>query len=139
VLTQERINGVVHRHRPKGWRVRESKHRYAVSSAEAHYEKRTLYVPTICDKNSLFIFLHECGHVVSRHFHLDLTAHREEFEAERYAIHVFRNEGIPLPRSVLDEARSRIRGIINQDIRKGIRIQPHIARWAKHGGSKCVS
>lgn len=134
MLPQDRINEIVRRHRPRGWLVRQSKHRYAVSSAEAHYEKRTLYVPTVCDAGALFIFLHECGHVVSQHFHLELPTHREEYEAERYAMHVFRNEGIPLARAILNEARSRVRGIIDRDIRKGIKIQRHVARWAKHGG-----
>lgn len=134
MLAQDRIDAIVKRHRPKGWRVRESRHRYAVTSAEAHYEKRTLYVPTLCDTGSLFLFLHECGHVVSGHFHTSLPQHREEYEAERYAIHVFRNEGVPLSRNLLGEARSRVRGIINQDANRGIKIQPHIARWAKHGG-----
>ena len=134
MLTQDRINEIVRRHRPKGWRIRESKHRWSWESAAADGVKRTLYVPTLKDDDSLFLYLHEVGHVVQNHFKIVLPKHREEFEAERFALHVFRNEGIPVTRHIMKGVRARLCGIIDRDIRKGIKIQRHIARWAKHGG-----
>ena len=132
-LTPERIREIVKRYRPKGWRVRESKHRWKWSSALASWERRTLYVPTLIDDDSLFLFLHEVGHVRSQHFHINLPHHREEFEAERFAVHIFRTEGIPVTKLILSDLRGRLCVAIERDIAKKIPIQPHIARWAKHG------
>jgi hypothetical protein len=94
LLTTARIGEIVKRHRPRGWRVRESKHRFKVNSGLADHNRRTLYVPTLIDESALFVFLHECGHVKHRHFDSDVKQpiHRDEFEAEQYAIHVFKNE-----------------------------------------------
>jgi hypothetical protein len=134
VLTLERINEIVKRHRPRGWRVRQSRHRWEWSSARANSRTRTLSVPTLDDADSLFLYLHECGHVHQDHFKLTLPRHREEFEAERYALHVFRNEGIPVTKTILEDARVRVRKHIDFDIEHDVPIQPHIARWAKHNG-----
>ena len=133
-ISQYRIRDIAKRHRPKGWRVQESRKRWASSSGSAHWEHRTLYVPTLCDLDGLFIYMHEVGHVKQNHFNLRLPAHREEYEAERYALHIFRNEGLPVTRDMLDTARSRLRGVIDRDIKHKVPIQRHIARWAKHGG-----
>ncbi len=133
-LTQERINEIVKRHRPRGWRVRQSHHRWKWESAEADDVRRTLYVPTLKDDDSLFLYLHECGHVNQGHFKLKLPRHREEFEAERYALHVFRNEGIPVTKAIMKGVRSRLCGHIEYDIRRNVPIQRHIARWAQHNG-----
>jgi hypothetical protein len=128
-LTRERIDEIVKRYRPKGWRVRESKHRYKSRSALADPARRVFYVPTLCDANALFLFLHECGHVHLRHWHIKQPAHREEFEAERYAANTLRSEGIQLPRWILDDARTRVGMHIEDDERRGIAIQPHVRRW----------
>lgn len=133
-LTQERINEIVKRHKPRGWRVRQSSHRWTWESAEADNAERTLSVPTIICDVSLFLYLHECGHVHQGHFRIKLPRHREEFEAERYALHVFRTEGIPVTKDIMKGVRSRLCGHINYDIKRGVPIQRHIARWAKHNG-----
>jgi hypothetical protein len=135
VLTQERINEIVKRHRPRGWRVRQSRHRWTWESAEADNIKRILSVPTLKDDISLFLYLHECGHVHQDHFKIALPRHREEFEAERYALHVFRNEGIPVTKAIMSGVRYRLGIHIEYDIKRNTPIQRHIARWAKHNGS----
>jgi hypothetical protein len=143
VLTQERINEIVKRHRPRGWQVHQSAHRWRWESADAHDTRKIngkvvsthlLEVPTLKDDDSLFLYLHEVGHVVQGHFKLKLPRHREEFEAERFALHVFRNEGIPVTRHIMKALRARLCGSIQYDIKRGIPIQHHIARWAKHNG-----
>lgn len=131
MLTQDRIDGIVKRHRPRGWRVRESALRYKSQSALACPFKRTLYVPTLKDEGALFLFLHECGHVKHDHFKIVQPTHREEFEAEQFAVHVFTNEGIQIPRDVLSLARERVRLWIADDERKGVAIQAHVRRWAR--------
>ena len=142
VLTQERINEIVKRYRPRGWRVRQSKYRWTWESAEAdngvrkgiRVGPRVIAVPTLIDDDSLFLYLHEVGHVTLGHFKHKLPRHREEFEAERFALHVFRTEGIPVTKIIMKGVRSRLRQHIKYDIDHGVPIQRHIARWAKHNG-----
>jgi hypothetical protein len=131
-LTQERIDEIVKRYRPRGWRVSQSRHRWDWSSASANPARRTLYVPTLKDDDSLFLYLHEVGHIVLKHFDNDLPAHREEFEAERFAVHVFRTENIPVTKLILSDLRDRLCSHISADMKRGVKIQRHIARWAKH-------
>lgn len=130
-LTQERINEIVKRYRPRGWRVLQSRHRWHWNSAASCTIKRTIYVPTLKDDDSLFLYLHEVGHVVKKHFELKPPHHREEFEAELYAIHIFRVEGLPITKYIRDTMRERLCSWITSDIKKNIPIQRHIARWAK--------
>lgn len=131
-LTRDRINDIVKRYRPKGWRIAESHHRWKWSSAEADDTKHVLRVPTLQDAESLFLYLHEVGHVLQRHFTIRpaLPHHREEFEAEKFAMMVFRNEGIAVDRDILEAARVRVRGAIERDERRGVKISFYVARWA---------
>lgn len=131
MLTHQQIGDIVKRHRPRGWRVRESKHRYTVQSALVNPVTRTLYVPSLIDESALFLFLHECGHVRHRHFEIAQPSHREEFEAEQYAVHIFKTEGIQLPRVVLSDARERVRRWIARDEKHDVPIQAHVRRWAE--------
>ncbi len=133
-LTQSRIDELVKRHRPRGWRVQQSMKRWVSSSATTDYNKRMIYAPTLMDDDALFIFIHECGHIVLRHWHQVpyLAKHHEEFEAERYAIHIFRTENIPITKSIMADVRERLCWHIDNDIRRGVPIKRHIARWAKH-------
>lgn len=132
-LTKERIHDIVKRHRPRGWRIAESEHRWRWCSAEADDTKRILRVPTLKDDESLFLYLHEVGHVLQRHFTLrpPLPHHREEFEAERYAMYVFRTEGIKVTRTILEGARSRVNAAIERDERRGVKIQRQVLLWAQ--------
>ncbi len=135
-LTQERINEIVKRHRPRGWRVAQSHHRWKWNSAASCNIKRVLYVPTLKTNHksdeSLFLYLHEVGHVVKGHFGRKLAHHREEFEAEMFAVHIFRVEGIPITKYIRDTIRERLCDWIASDIKRGIEIERHIARWANH-------
>lgn len=133
-ITKERLAAIAKRHRPKGWKVRHSWHRFYWCSAAADGKTRTIYAPVLYDVESLFLYLHEVGHVKLNHFTLKLSHHREEYEAERYALHLLRVEGIPVKHEYVEAARSRLCGWINHDIRRKVKIQRHIARWAKHGG-----
>lgn len=137
-LSQERIDEIVKRYRPRGWSIRESEHRWYWESAEAdngmrkgvRVKPRVIACPTLRDADSLFLFLHEVGHVRLGHFKLKLVRHREEFEAERFAIHVFRCEGIPVTKNIRTRIRERLRQHIKYDIEHNVPIQHHIARYA---------
>jgi hypothetical protein len=131
-LAQERIDDLVKRHRPRGWRVAQSKHRWKWDSAACCNVKRILYVPTLKCDESLFLYFHEVGHVIKKHFDRKPAHHIEEFEAELYAVHIFRSEGIPVTKYIRDGIRERLCSWIVSDAKKGIPIQRHIARWANH-------
>lgn len=124
------IAELVERYTPTGWRVVQSMRRYHSHSGLAVEETKTLYVPTVLDPGSLFIFFHECGHVVLGHFEARWSQHVEEFEAETYAIRMMRAEQIPIPRWVMREAKSRVRGHLESDVRKKRVIAAHVKRWA---------
>jgi hypothetical protein len=130
-LTKERINEIVKRYRPRGWKIVESKQRWEWSSAAVWSGNRTIYAPSLIDDDSLFLYLHEVGHVRLGHFDIDIPKHREEFAAECFAFHAFRAEGIPITKLIAEDAKTRIRIWIGRDTKKGIPIQHHIARWAK--------
>lgn len=132
-LTLEQIAEIVKRYRPRGWRIRQSHHRWVWRTALVVWETKTIHVPTLKDEESLFIFMHEVGHITHGHFRMGLSSHREEFEAERFAIHIFRTEGIPVTQSIMNLARLRIQEWIKRDLKEDVVIQPHIARWAKYG------
>lgn len=141
-LSQERIDEIVKRYRPRGWRIRQSQHRWHWESAEAddgirkgvRIGPRIIAVPVLIDDDSLFLYLHEIGHITLGHFKLKLPCHREEFEAERFALHVFRTEGLPATKAIMAGVRARMRLHIKADIKRGVPIQRHIARWAKRDG-----
>lgn len=131
-LTAERVREIAKRYRPRGYRISESRKRWRSNSAAVCNIKRIIYCPTLeCDE-SLFLYLHEVGHVTKQHFARKLPAHREEFEAEQFAVHIFRVEGIPLTKYIRDTIRERLCSWIASDMKKNVPIERHIARWAKH-------
>lgn len=131
-MSQERIDEIVKRHRPRGWRVAQSRHRYIWDSAECCKKKRIIRVPTLKDDESIFLFLHEIGHIVRGHFERKLPHHIEEFEAELFAVHIFRAENLPVTKYIRECIRERLRFWIEVDTKKGVPIKRHIARWANH-------
>lgn len=136
-LAQERIDEIVKRHRPRGWRIAQSKLRWTWSSARAEWKRRVLFVPTLKDDDSLFLYLHEVGHIVRRHWDVDLPKHREEFEAEHFAIHVFKTEGIPITKLIISDVKYRLREHIASDKKLGVPIERHIARWVNRKVKNC--
>lgn len=137
---------IIRRHRPKGWRVlfqaRLNKRAEAgrllsdtdpVSSwvAEADAERRVIRAPYVIDAYTLSILLHEYGHVHLKHFTTGLaTLHRQEFEAERWAMEIMRIEGVPVTDDIKRGARRYIRHCIKKDMEAGLSIEPHVRRFA---------
>lgn len=129
-LTQARIDAIANRYHPEGWRVFESKTRKR--EGKAHYPSRTILVPLIHDVCTLHNFLHECAHALLHHWGDGAsTLHREEYEAERWAIEIARQNGIAVPRSIIIQAKVYVRSCIARDRKKKIAIEPHVEKWAK--------
>jgi len=125
------IKTIVRKYRPKGWRVRESKRRSKSQSGLAVWKTKTLLVPVLEDGPSLFVFLHECGHVRLGHGTVPRPRHQEEYEAEKFAIHAMKVEGLSISPGVLNHAKINVWNRIAEDEAKGIKISKHILRWAK--------
>lgn len=136
-VTTEKIAELVKRYRPRGWTVQQSRHRRQTleryASGLADPNKRTLYVPPLVDLPGLQVFLHESGHVILKHFDNALHFHVVEFEAEKFAINVLRNENIRVPIDLISGARSRVRYWVERDEARGIPIKANIRRWTNPG------
>lgn len=121
---------IVRRYKPRGWKVVYRAPVSAVAEALSIHDAKgkRIICPPVIDRETLYLYLHECGHVHLGHFSMELDTPREEYEAERWAINTMRAEGIPVPRACLEKARSRVRLWIT---RSGS-AETHVRRWAKH-------
>lgn len=119
---------VAKRYKPKGWRVRYSKRRAASGSGLADGEKRTIYAPHPYTREGLYVLLHEYAHVHLKHLtNIPLPLTQQEYEAEKWAAHIMRTEGIPVPRSCTRDAKAYIQSHID----KYGETSPHIRKWAR--------
>ena len=90
-------------------------------------------VPRPFTRKSLYIFLHECAHVILEHHGAGKKKrYIEEFEAEQWSIKTMRIEGISVPREMLARAKNYVtrkvkqaqaRGLktVNRDVKKFIK------------------
>ncbi len=106
---------IIKTHLPKGYRLKEITLRgntagYATSNREIICEP-------ITDRERLFVFLHECGHVHNRHLrkNIDIPAWQEEYEADQYAMIAMRAEGVQIPMVILDHHKNLVRLALNID------------------------
>ena len=130
----ERLDKIVKRHKPPGVRVKWYRPQNTAPRAlhgRAWYERRLIIAPRVTCPNTLYIYLHECGHFRAGHPAVELPMHVEEYEAERWAINVMRAEGLNVPRPMLREAKRYVRECIAHDQRIGVSIKPHVNRWAQ--------
>lgn len=79
---------------------------------------RHIRVERIEDRNDLFIYLHEvghvrCGHIRGNDMKRDNWLH--EYEADIYAVTAMREAGIAVPREQLAHQKSLVRGLIEAD------------------------
>ena len=141
-IRYKRLNG------PRG---RKKSHLYP---AHAHLYKQEMLAPRPTTREKLYVFLHECGHFHLRHFPEDWAvtplhrrmytrpeaasepSHVQEYEAEQFAIQTMRREGIPVPRSMMKDAKGYVRDCIKDDLKKAkrkkrkMKIEPRIEEWA---------
>ena len=129
-----RLAEIIQRHKPQGVKLRW----YQPTSTAprrlkggADYDRRIIESPEVSCRNTLYLYLHECGHFRAGHPAVELPMHLEEYEAERWAINMMRAEGLHVPRPMLREAKRYVRECISHDRRMGIEIKPHVKRWAR--------
>jgi len=116
--SEARLRSVARKHKPKGWTVRERDVPFEVFTtlgSAVHHERRIETLP-LTDRQGLFVFLHECGHVHCKHgARSDLPRWQEEYEAECYAIDAMHAAGIAVPRLPLQEGRHNVAAQIPAD------------------------
>lgn len=134
------IREIMKCHRPWGWRIEErgpllgdefmSEGR---TIAQCFFDRKFIYCPDIVCRRSLYIFLHECGHVHHGDHHRDdLPLWQIEYEAEQYAIQAIRGAGLAMPRDALQSAKAYVRGLIATRVDDEW-IPRKIWRWANLG------
>lgn len=147
MLTDQRIEEIVARHRPRGvelrWKERlhfNRKRELPFRPAHACDTRNEIYC---CDphefaddedrRRALAIFLHECGHFRAGkgHFKVKLPRHVEEYEAERWGHAMMRLEGVPIPRKELQAAKKYVASELRADESRGIKIEPRVRRWVR--------
>jgi len=93
---------------------------------------RELYVPSPVCRESLFIYLHECGHMHLGHCKPTYKEPlwKQEWEAEQWAIAAMRRERLPVPRSMITRAKLYIKECIEVDHKKGRSLpSARIMKW----------
>lgn len=110
------IREIAKRHRPRGWKVRERKPRGDVLGY-ALFQEKVIECPPLVDREALAVYLHEVGHVQSRHMldDSDVPVWQWEYEAETYAVGAMRAEGIAFPRHLLKDAKLGVRIALEAD------------------------
>lgn len=147
---------IVKRHKPQGWVVRTKKlycDRAATYKVELLTKKRLtsplhtlaetcvfddgtkfIYIPKVVDEFTLQIVLHEFGHVRLGHLRADYKgspSHKEEWEAERWAINVMRTEGVVVTKEVIRSMRRYLKRLLAQDEAKGKPIHRPVRKFVE--------
>ncbi len=132
-LSQARIDGIIRRHLPRGWKHEQRKTVYLHGENVRGYVEfieRKIITETVKDRETLFCFLHEVGHVRCKHVGIGIPRYIEEYEAEWYAITAMRNEEIPVPQEELFFAKQNVRDQVRAAEENDEDVHQHIKRWS---------
>lgn len=132
-LTKRQLADIVRRHKPRGYRIRHTKRMTKLMNGYASYRRKVLVVPQLINVEGLYVYLHECGHVHMCHFHKKVRPipHREEYEAELYAINALRAERVFFPLRLRQAARAYIARHVRQDRKAKHDICQHVVLWSR--------
>jgi hypothetical protein len=122
---------IAKRYRPIGVKVR-FKRGTSLKPAHAKVFKdgtKEILTPRPDTREGLYYFLHECSHLILRHFHIPMPVWQMEYEAEQWTIATMRREGIPVPHSMLREAKKYVRQCIKEDKKKTKKVPYKVRRW----------
>lgn len=117
-----RLQAIVLRHAPRGYGRIERPVRGVerpdglVTVAYVDTEKREIVHEPVVDRETLCMFLHECGHVYFHHRDENkVPPYEEEYEAEVYAWKALRAEGLSVPKKRMEDARDYVRSCLPKD------------------------
>jgi hypothetical protein len=93
--------------------------------------QKRIRAPKPTTRRRLFIWAHECAHVALEHQDSGKPVHRQEYEAEKWAIEAFRRHGVPIPRRSLTKAKHYVAETIRRAVVGGANhIDSEANRWA---------
>lgn len=123
----DRFMAIAQRHTPPDIEITYHKGLYG----RAWVETRKMHVPIPTTRRRLHIYLHEVGHIVLDH-RRKKPVHVQEMEAEKFAFRIMREEGIPVPRKSMAQAKRYVGWKIRQAKKRGAKhIDAEAARFAK--------
>lgn len=94
-------------------------------------KSRRIEVPRPVTRRALHIYLHEVAHIVLDH-RRQKPVHVQELEAEQWAFRVMREEGVPVPRKSLRQAKRYVRRKIRRAELAGAKsIDAKARAWSK--------
>ena len=101
--------------------------------AVAHVDRREVFAPwPPSSLDDLFVLAHEIAHVVLRHRYESGTEYIIEFEAERFAVELFRQYGLKAPRRQIRRARANVCAwLLLAVVRGEYRIDRAIDEWSR--------
>lgn len=124
-----RARQIMHSYKPRGWKIKMGGAHQRGASGLCDYDSRTIFVPLVCDDYSLFVYLHEVGHV-RLHTRSKKPGHVTEYEAEAYARRMLRACGFRVTRTMLVAGKRYVANVIKMDQINGLPIDPVVRRWA---------
>ncbi len=131
-LTPARVQQIVKRWRPKGYRLIWDRRRRAKSfwhppTGLYNPSRRTIAMAPITNPDTLCAFLHECAHARLKHGHGPV--HLEEWEAEHSSLDRVRKYGYRVSLSYRLRTFVMLGRYIRLDRRNGVPIDPRVTRW----------
>lgn len=126
-----KYGATVRKHLPAGYELK-------IRAMTAHNGlaefKRSITIDSALEeREALFVFLHECGHVHCRHLgkmEKRFPIWRQEYEADQYAIRAMKAEGISIPRGTLSDHREVLREYIDCAHDRGETVDDEVLRYA---------
>lgn len=98
-------------------------------TGRVNWQLKTCAIPEIKSRKSLYIALHELGHIVNGRIR---PVYKGEFLAEQYAHKRMRELGFAVPRSMTKRAKNYVRWKIIKAERRGARsIDPKVRQWTE--------
>jgi hypothetical protein len=132
-MSKKKYHQIAKRYRPVGVKVRFKR---PPNLAPAHAKvfrdgTKEILTPRPDNREGLYYFLHECAHLILRHFHIPMPIWQMEYEAEMWTIATMRREGIPVPHTMLYAAKKYVKDCIREGKAKGEAPPPYkVRRWA---------
>lgn len=126
-----KYGATVRKHLPAGYELKIRA--MSANNGLAEFKRSITVDSSLEEREMLFVFLHECGHVNLRHLgkmEKRFPLWRQEFEADQYAIKAMKADGIPIPRKQLQGNKEVLREYIDLAHDKAEHVDDEVLRYA---------
>jgi hypothetical protein len=127
----KRYQHIVKKHKPRGYRLLMRK--LNATYGLAQFVRQITIDRELPEREALFYFLHECGHVNLRHLKVEQQFQPTwlmEYEADQYAIKAMKADGIPIPRRCISENKEVMRDYIKKAHDIGQMVDDAVLKYA---------